>query len=186
MASAEAGRGPQPRSPLRRARSSGGLLTNDQFAEACSAWVMRKNTPLADLLVERGWLAPADRADVQRLVDRKLKKHGGDARASLAEAAGVSDPDVQATLRSLIPTPVAERRPLRRGGAHRGPAPAPGHYPRSRPVGGFGGAAALLHHEVCPRPDAGRRLRGLPPAPPDPQGGAAGAARSFRGRRRSC
>jgi serine/threonine protein kinase len=89
------------------------LLSNDQFAEACSAWVTRKHTPLADLLVERGWLTPADRAIVQQLVERKLKKHGGDVQASLAEAAGpavqqslagVADPGLKASLRTLTPS----------------------------------------------------------------------------------
>ncbi len=32
------------------------LLDNDRFAEACSAWAVRKDTPLASLLVDRGWL----------------------------------------------------------------------------------------------------------------------------------
>jgi serine/threonine-protein kinase len=87
------------------------LLTPAQFAEACSAWAGRKSAPLADLLVERGWLTPADRTDVEKLLQRKLAKHGGDARASLAEAttddvrqslAGVPDPDLR---RSLTPPP---------------------------------------------------------------------------------
>jgi serine/threonine-protein kinase len=86
------------------------LITNDQFAEGCSAWAARKNEPLADLLVERGWLSPTDRADVERLVARKLKKHDGDPKASLAEATGeavrqslaaVADPEVQQSLADL-------------------------------------------------------------------------------------
>src|SRR5215216_608941 len=85
------------------------LITNDQFAEACSAWASRKSDPLAELLVERGWLGLPDRADVEKLLERKLKKHGGDVRASLMEAttnhvrqslAGVDDPEVA---RSLTP-----------------------------------------------------------------------------------
>src|SRR5262245_5671005 len=83
------------------------LLDPARFAEACSAWAARKGTPLADLLVERGWLTPADRADVEKLLQRKLKKHGGDARAGLAEAASddvrrsladVADPEVRRSL----------------------------------------------------------------------------------------
>ncbi len=61
------------------------LIDNTQFAEACTAWSSRKDAPLAGLLVERGWLTATDRMDVEKLLDRKLKKHGGDARASLAE-----------------------------------------------------------------------------------------------------
>jgi serine/threonine-protein kinase len=91
------------------------LLDAAQFAEACSAWAGRKGTPLADLLVERGWLTPQDREDVQRLLERKLKKHGGDAQASLAAVAGpevrraldtIDDADVQRSLASLGPANV--------------------------------------------------------------------------------
>jgi hypothetical protein len=32
-------------------------LDPSRFAEACNAWSARKDTPLADLLVERGWLS---------------------------------------------------------------------------------------------------------------------------------
>ena len=39
------------------------FLDAAQFAEACSAWAGSKGASLADLLVERGWLSPSDRAD---------------------------------------------------------------------------------------------------------------------------
>jgi serine/threonine-protein kinase len=90
------------------------LLTPAQFAEACSAWAGRKGTPLAVLLVERGWLSPADRIDVEKLLQRKLAKHGGDARASLAEVtsdavrqslAGLDDADVRESLVGITPPP---------------------------------------------------------------------------------
>jgi serine/threonine protein kinase len=74
------------------------LLDNDRFAEACSAWAARKETPLADLLVERGWLTPEERSHVEFLLGRKLQKHGGDARAGLGEAAPKS---VRQTLADL-------------------------------------------------------------------------------------
>jgi serine/threonine-protein kinase len=86
------------------------LLDNDQFAEACSAWAARKETPLADLLVERGWLTAEDRGHVEYLLERKLRKHGGDAHASLAAVASpavrraldtVSDRDIERSLASL-------------------------------------------------------------------------------------
>ena len=41
------------------------LIDDGQFARACSEWAGRKQTPLADLLLERGWLTPSDRADVE-------------------------------------------------------------------------------------------------------------------------
>ena len=51
-----------------------------QFAEACSAWAGRKQTPLADLLIERGWLTAEDKGLVERLLDQKLQKHAGMSR----------------------------------------------------------------------------------------------------------
>ena len=87
------------------------LLTNDQFAEACSAWVTRKHTPLADLLVERGCLTAEDRRDVERLLERKLKKHSGDVQASLAAVvqpptrdvlAEITDPEIQHSLATCL------------------------------------------------------------------------------------
>jgi hypothetical protein len=83
------------------------LLDPARFAEACTAWSARKDMPLAELLVERGWLTPEERADVDKLLERKLRKHGGDARAGLAEVttdpvrqslAGIADPDVRRSL----------------------------------------------------------------------------------------
>jgi eukaryotic-like serine/threonine-protein kinase len=53
-----------------------GLLDARQFADACAAWATRLNGVLADLLVERGWLTADDRADVERLLERKLRKQG--------------------------------------------------------------------------------------------------------------
>ena len=40
------------------------LIDTQRFVQACTLWASRKDTPLAELLVEQGWLSPADRADV--------------------------------------------------------------------------------------------------------------------------
>jgi serine/threonine-protein kinase len=86
------------------------LLDRERFVQACTLWAARKDTPIADLLIQQGWLTPEDRADVQRLLDRKLKKHGGDVQATLVEAVGpaardalfsADDPDVERSLASL-------------------------------------------------------------------------------------
>jgi serine/threonine-protein kinase len=91
------------------------LIDEAKFARACSEWAGRKQTSLAELLVERGWLTPADRTDVEKLVERKLQKHGGDVRAGLAEVttdpvkrslAAVADDDVRQSLAGLAtPSP---------------------------------------------------------------------------------
>jgi tetratricopeptide (TPR) repeat protein/tRNA A-37 threonylcarbamoyl transferase component Bud32 len=63
------------------------LIDADRFAEACSAWAAKKATPLAELLQERGWITAEERAHVEFLMERKLRKHHGDVHASLAAAA---------------------------------------------------------------------------------------------------
>ena len=59
------------------------LIDSSQFADACAAWAARKTAPLADILIERGWITAADKADVERLMERKLKRHGGDLQATI-------------------------------------------------------------------------------------------------------
>jgi PAS domain S-box-containing protein len=82
------------------------LIDQRQFLEACLLWTSRKDAPLADLLVERGWLVPEDRAHLDYLLARKLHRHGGDPRAGLARIpddvkrslATLQDGDVQRSL----------------------------------------------------------------------------------------
>ncbi len=88
------------------------LIDAKQFTEACGAWAARKDSPLADLLIERGWITPHDRGVVERLMELKLKRYGGDARMSLAAVAdapardilkSVADSDVRQSISSLPP-----------------------------------------------------------------------------------
>jgi eukaryotic-like serine/threonine-protein kinase len=51
------------------------VLDADHFIKACTLWTTRKEVSLPDLLIELGWITPADRADVDRLLERKLQKH---------------------------------------------------------------------------------------------------------------
>jgi hypothetical protein len=85
------------------------IITPAQFIEACTLWASRKNVSLADLLVERGWLTSNDQSHVEYLLARKLQRHAGDLRASLAastpcelkEAASLDDDDIQRSLDGL-------------------------------------------------------------------------------------
>ena len=54
-----------------------GLVDMVQFADACSAWATRVDVPLAEVMVGRGWLTVDDRAEVDRLLERKLRKQAG-------------------------------------------------------------------------------------------------------------
>jgi PAS domain S-box-containing protein len=85
------------------------LIDSAQFVEACSLWTARKNMPLGDLLIERGWIQPTDRAHIDYLVERKLDRHAGDASATLASVSGdvmrslaaLDDADIQRSLADL-------------------------------------------------------------------------------------
>ena len=39
-----------------------GLIDTAQVVDACTLWASRKDSTLADLLIERGWIMPADRS----------------------------------------------------------------------------------------------------------------------------
>ncbi len=62
------------------------LINAQQFAEACSTWAARKEITLDGLLVERGWISAEDRAEINRIVQRKMAHHGGDSCDSLNDA----------------------------------------------------------------------------------------------------
>jgi serine/threonine-protein kinase len=87
------------------------LIDCHQFADACCGWGARKDESLADLLIARGWITPVDRDEIDRLLERKLRRHAGDARASLHDLWGgflrealaqVEDPDTRASLSDLV------------------------------------------------------------------------------------
>lgn len=58
-------------------------LSPRHFAEACAAWAIAREGTLAQLLVVRGWLTPEAAEEVERLLQRKLARHQGDAQKSL-------------------------------------------------------------------------------------------------------
>ncbi len=75
------------------------LVAPTQLVDAVSSWAHRRERPLADLLQDRGWITSRDRATVDYLMDCRLKKYGGNVRASLAAAA---DPSIRQALLTAI------------------------------------------------------------------------------------
>ena len=61
-----------------------GLIGQEQIVAAYDDWNHDKTRPLAEHIVARGQLESSDRAVLQTLVERHLKKHGGDAEKSVA------------------------------------------------------------------------------------------------------
>jgi len=87
------------------------LIDQKQFTEACAVWALRLETSLTELLLERGWITSDDRREIERKIERKIKKHGN-IRASLAAVAGgdardairaVDHPEIRKSLSSLPP-----------------------------------------------------------------------------------
>jgi len=85
------------------------VIDADQFIKICTLWTTHKQSALGHLLIELGWITPIDKADVERLVERKLKRHGGDPRAGLAAVsdgvkrslAALQDDDINRSLCDL-------------------------------------------------------------------------------------
>src|SRR5262249_22973789 len=84
---------------------------NDQFVQACTLWTQDKEKPLADVLVNQGWLTPEDKNHVDYLLGRTLTRHVSDARATLTAVmhdqvkralAGVRDPQMQGYLADML------------------------------------------------------------------------------------
>ncbi len=89
------------------------LIDQKQLAEVCAVWALRMKDPLADLLIERGWLTEGECREVERALERKLKKHRGDVRATLGLIAGaeardairsIDNPVLRNSLSSLPPS----------------------------------------------------------------------------------
>ncbi len=70
------------------------LIDQTQFADVCAGWAVRIERSLSELLIERGWLTKQDREDVERKLERKLKKHRGDVHATLGAVAEIEARDV--------------------------------------------------------------------------------------------
>jgi serine/threonine protein kinase/tetratricopeptide (TPR) repeat protein len=70
------------------------LIDQTQFADVCAGWAMQLGRPLAELLIERRWITEEDRSEVERKLERKLKKHKGDARVTLGAVAEIEARDI--------------------------------------------------------------------------------------------
>jgi eukaryotic-like serine/threonine-protein kinase len=90
------------------------MIDQTQFADVCAGWAVRLERPLAELLTERKWISAQDRTEIERKLERKLKKHKGDVRATLAAVAEIpardmlqtiDQPNVRQTINSLPASP---------------------------------------------------------------------------------
>ena len=91
-----------------------GLINQVQLVAAFQAWTLDNARALADHLVSRGDLDADDRSAVDALVERHIKKHGGDVERSLAaipasrstreSLAQLGDAEIGASIAQLAPS----------------------------------------------------------------------------------
>jgi serine/threonine protein kinase len=88
------------------------LIDQTQFADVCAGWALRLDRPMADLLIERKWITDTDRRDLERKIERKLKKNHGDVRATLGSVTeiqarevlgAIKNPQVRHSIHALPP-----------------------------------------------------------------------------------
>src|SRR5262245_48560427 len=75
------------------------FVSRDQLIESMTAWMLQKQTSLGEILCRRALIDEDDRADIEKLVGKHLRRHGGDPQASLASVR--VDPEVRHSLASL-------------------------------------------------------------------------------------
>ena len=89
------------------------FIDQRQFSDVCAGWAIEMKAPLADLLLERRWITDDDRRAIEAKIERKIRKHKGNVRASLGEVAGpderdairaIDHPEVRKSLSSLPPS----------------------------------------------------------------------------------
>jgi hypothetical protein len=90
------------------------FISRDALIAAMHAWVLYKQKPLGQILLEQGALAPGTQVVLDALVKKHLELHRGDPEQSLAavglpgamqrDLAQLADPDVKASLVRLATT----------------------------------------------------------------------------------
>jgi eukaryotic-like serine/threonine-protein kinase len=88
------------------------FISRDQLVAGLNAWVLRKNDPLAQVLVDSGALAERDRAVLEPMVALHVERHGGDPERSLQATAAelstrlpsrpVEDAEVIAAMETIV------------------------------------------------------------------------------------
>src|SRR5207245_7915038 len=93
------------------------FISRDALIAAMNAWILDKDKPLGQVLMEQAVLSPDRHALLEALVQEHLKLHGNDPEKSLAAVAAedgvreelqqIADSDVQASLAN-VSTPSKE------------------------------------------------------------------------------
>src|SRR5262249_42911236 len=98
------------------------FVTREQLLEAMHACMVQKQTPRGEILSRGGVLEEDDRADLERLVERHIRRHGGQPQASLAalrvepglrrDLGRLDDADVRASVAHVGPPAPAAESPV--------------------------------------------------------------------------
>ncbi len=102
-----------------------GFVDRDKFVDACAGWAARHDTPLPELLVERRWITPHNRDELDQDIARLLKNHHGDVAASIRAVADADDAVRQSLGHVWRDDPAWELRESDLGESQHGPATSP-------------------------------------------------------------
>jgi serine/threonine-protein kinase len=105
------------------------FIDQDALVSAMHAWVLAKDKPLGQLLLERGQVSPGQLQALELLIAQHVAVHGDDPKRSLEAVsavptvphglAAVADPEFQASLASWAPANGARPREADRGDGSR-------------------------------------------------------------------
>ena len=74
-----------------------------RFREASAAWAVTKQQPMSEILIERGWINTKESVEVERFLDRKVKKNAGSVEQTLASELPPEARDVVQAFRHAEP-----------------------------------------------------------------------------------
>ena len=90
------------------------FVNRDTLIAGMNAWVLRKDQPLGEILVQQGTVAEDERRVLDMLVEKHLARHGGDAQRSLVRCR-----PLRRTVSCSSPSPTSSCKPAWRSGARR-------------------------------------------------------------------